>query len=124
MTSFDLKTEVKSRYDNLKTIFNDYGFLPLTSYFLIAPIKPIEIIKDSPVGIDIKPTTGGTGTQTGPGTTTQTFVNDGRYPNWINQFYSPNNTVYYQGHLYNSLTTIEGTNNDSPDKDGRWRLIL
>jgi hypothetical protein len=127
LTSFDLKTEVKNRYDALKTIFNDYGFLPLTSYLLIAPIKPIEIIKDSPVVVDIKPTTGGPQTQVGgntPTTTTQTPVNDGRYPNWSNQFYSPNNTVYYQGHLYNSMTVIEGTNNDAPDRDGRWKLIL
>jgi hypothetical protein len=88
LTNFDLQKDVKSRYDNLKIVFNNSNFLPLTSYALSEPINLIAIeaarlkaIADAaakkaadllnPVGEN--PNVGGTqeqtGTNTGTGTT-------------------------------------------------------
>lgn len=155
LTSFDLKKDVKSRYDNLKIIFNNYNFLPLTSYVLSEPIAPInpnnifdrakkaaeaaieaarlKAIADAaakkaadllkPVGQN--PNTGGTmqqGTNTGAAATPTPF-NDGTYPDWTNKSYTPNTTVYFGGHIYKTITSVDGNNNNTPDKDGRWSLI-
>ena len=54
---------------------------------------------------------------------TPTPRNDGTFPDWTNKSYTPNTTVYFGGHIYKTIVMVDGNNNNTPDKDGRWALI-
>ena len=56
-------------------------------------------------------------------TPTPTPRNDGTFPDWTNKSYTPNTTVYFGGHIYKTIVMVDGNNNNTPDKDGRWALI-
>lgn len=50
----------------------------------------------------------------------ETPKNDGTFPDWTNKDYTPNVTVYFEGALYKTLTSVYGNNNNTPNLDGRW----
>ena len=137
-TNYYKQFELRNQFNAIKNIINATYNNPLSDVvytWIVTAAKPID---NSPV--DVAPNTGtgtqtgggintgtetGPGTQTGTGTTTTPSIpfNDGRYPDWTNKDYTPNNTVYYLGKLYKSVTSIYGNNNNTPNLDGRWIIL-
>jgi hypothetical protein len=79
--------------------------IAIISYFVYVYVnkKPIVVIEPTP-----EPTPA------------EKPKNDGTYPDWTNKDYTPNVTVYYEGALYKTLTSVYGNNNNTPNLDGRW----
>jgi hypothetical protein len=123
-TNATKKTKFANDFNPIRTDLNTNfnNILVGTPYSMVFAQTITNPVGENP---NVGGTQSGVGINVGNvGGTTTTPTNTGQFPDWKNQFYSPNNTVYYQGNLYNSLTVIDGTNNSTPDKDGRWRKIL
>lgn len=60
-----------------------------------------------------------------PNTTPESPVNNTIYETWqTNKLYTPNTIVWWNNLLYTPFFLIgQSQNNDSPDKDGRWKLV-
>lgn len=50
-------------------------------------------------------------------------TNNTTYPTWTNKSYIAGNFVWFNGTTYRAATNIDGNNNNTPDKDGRWSKI-
>jgi hypothetical protein len=81
--------------------------IAIISYFVYVYVnkKPIAVTEPTP-----KPTP----------TPAEKPKNDGTFPDWTNKDYTPNVTVYFEGALYKTLTSVYGNNNNTPNLDGRW----
>jgi len=135
-TNYYKQFELRNQFNAVKNIINatyNNVLSDPTYTWIITAQKPIDTnpVGEQPGGsgaTGIGSNAGATSTATGTGLTTTGTTptipfNDGTYPNWTNKDYTPNNTVYFNGKLYKSITNIYGNNNNTPDLDGRWILI-
>jgi len=127
MTDYFTKIQAKQKYDVLRTFFTNkqlyfnialYDVLSNIGYQLVAPVNPIEIIKDSPV----ETTTGGNTPKNPSQADLYTRANQigTIYPQWQNKDYLTSEYVIYNGLTYKNGAQVFGNNNNTPDKDYRW----
>lgn len=112
-----VKTYYSQIYGPIRKDINDNfnNILLGESYAMTFPI-------DRVVPVEAAPNVGATDTNVSA-TPTPTPRNDGTFPDWTNKSYTPNTTVYFGGHIYKTIVMVDGNNNNTPDKDGRWVLI-